>query len=481
MKFTHILVGYSCLLLLGCQSKSANFNPESKTSSSYAAVWDYRPEQNTSPVETIEFDKTSLPSLTQLIDIGLNNNPNTKLAWQQAKAQAVQLALARQGFYPSATLNGNFTRLRKSDFPSDDGVFYETQYGPTLSLSYTLFDFGATKYQSLSQEKILVAMNLSHNAMIQQVIQTVKNNYFDLVYQQELLKANKEDLYDAFANFEVAKTKYRVGVASFLDFVQSKAQYLSSKSTFENQKANVDASFYNLALGIGIPNLKKFKLPNFEDNALTQTTLQDVNRLITIAKNLRPDVQSYMAQVQAQQALIKQKRADRFPKLQGSFDIGKTWYGNGEHDKYHFTAQINLNIPLFEGFGLINKERAAKQALNIAKTQLVEIEQQITNEVLTLHTAVKNAAKQLEFAKEILSTQKVSYDIAIAKYKNGTTSILELLTAFTNLADARANVVLAKKMWYLNLTNLAKATGILTNSLNTGAPIFKTVKNETQK
>ena len=140
------------------------------------------------------FDSNKTPSLSEMINIALNNNPSTKLAWQQALQQAVQLAISRRGFYPRAHLSGYFTRLRMSAFPNDIGDFYESQYGPTLSLSYTLFDFGARKYQSMVQEKILVAMNLSHNETIQEVVQLIKDDYFDVVYNQELLNAKKEDL-----------------------------------------------------------------------------------------------------------------------------------------------------------------------------------------------------------------------------------------------------------------------------------------------
>jgi outer membrane protein TolC len=463
------------LFLTGCQFKSANFNPVSKTAPSYQKEWDYTPQKTERFDEDIVqvFDPKNPPTLTELINIALNNNPSTKLAWQQALEQAMQLAISRSSYYPTATLNGNYTRLRNAAFPNETGSFYETQYGPTLSLSYTLFDFGVRKYQSRVQEKILVAMNLSHNESIQALIQLVKDDYFNVIYNQELLTAKEEDLNDALANFEIAQSKYKVGVASFLDFVQTKAQYITTQGNLEDQKTNLEASFYKLAFDMGLPNQALFKFSGFEKQINSSYTLQEVNLLVGIANNLRPDVQSYIAQVKAKEALVKQKRRERYPKLLGSFLIGKTWYDDGVHDKYHFTAQVNLNISLFEGFALKNAERLAKKELAIAKTELEAIKKQVTNEILTLKSALQNAAKQLEYAQDILKTQRIVLDIALSKYKNGTTSILELITAQNNLAQARAQLALAKKNWYTHLTDLAKAVGVLTNELNTTAPLFK--------
>ena len=224
---------------------------------------------------------------------------------------------------------------------------------------------------------------------------------------------------------------------------------------------------------MGLPNQKIISFPTFNQPIDSSQTLQSVSMLVGIAKNLRPDVQSYIAQVKAKEALVKQKRKDRYPKLLGDFSLGKTWYDGGVHDKYNFNATVRLNIPLFEGFALRNEERLAKKELAIAKTQLESIQKQVTNEILTLKSNVENAAKQLDFTQEILKTQQIALEIALAKYKNGTTSILELITAQSNLADARANLVLVKKSWYTNLADLAKATGIMTKDINITQPLFK--------
>jgi outer membrane protein TolC len=54
-----------------------------------------------------------------------------------------------------------------------------------------------------------------------------------------------------------------------------------------------------------------------------------------------------------------------------------------------------------------------------------------------------------------------SADVAAGRYKAGVGSIIDLLTAQSALADARAQEVQARSLWFLAMAQLAHATGAL--------------------
>jgi len=56
-----------------------------------------------SRASTLRFDPTRTYSLAELIDLAQQHNPDTGVAWEQARAQAAALGVARSELYPTLT------------------------------------------------------------------------------------------------------------------------------------------------------------------------------------------------------------------------------------------------------------------------------------------------------------------------------------------------------------------------------------------
>ena len=77
------------------------------------------------------------------------------------------------------------------------------------------------------------------------------------------------------------------------------------------------------------------------------------------------------------------------------------------------------------------------------------------------YQAVKTAEKRVGSAQDLLTSARQSADVAEGRYKAGVGSILDLLTAQTALANARAQDVQARADWLLSIASLAHDTGTL--------------------
>src|SRR5258705_1472395 len=83
-------------------------------------------------------------SLGELIDLAETHNPETRFAWERARAQAATLGLARSELYPALAVTAvlQFTPGTAFFF----GNFYPQKIGELhgkIELSYTGFDFWA--------------------------------------------------------------------------------------------------------------------------------------------------------------------------------------------------------------------------------------------------------------------------------------------------------------------------------------------------
>ena len=92
----------------------------------------------------------------------------------------------------------------------------------------------------------------------------------------------------------------------------------------------------------------------------------------------------------------------------------------------------------------------------VALTQL-----QIVKDVTTSHSAVQQAFETLKFSSELLQVAEEQYEVAIALYKAGTGNILEVVSAQSSLANARAQCANANNEWFTSLINLSYAAGSL--------------------
>ena len=65
------------------------------------------------------------------------------------------------------------------------------------------------------------------------------------------------------------------------------------------------------------------------------------------------------------------------------------------------------------------------------------------------------------YSQAYLDSAEEDYSAYLAKYKAGTTTIVNLINAQTAVADAQAKLAKAQHSWYTSVANLAYATGIL--------------------
>jgi outer membrane protein TolC len=74
---------------------------------------------------------------------------------------------------------------------------------------------------------------------------------------------------------------------------------------------------------------------------------------------------------------------------------------------------------------------------------------------------MQTAARRVNTADDLLASASQSAEVALGRYKAGVGSILDLLTAQSALADARAQAIETRWIWRTALARLAHDIGIL--------------------
>ncbi|MBS0626213.1 MAG: TolC family protein [Verrucomicrobia bacterium] len=408
------------------------------------------------------FDSKSEMSLAELLDIALQNNPVTKQTWAQARSAAAAYGQSLSPFYPNVAFDGSFTRQRGTFV--DEGpptLFFQTTAGPDATLSYTLFDFGQRTAAAMAAREALYYADLTHNQQIQAVIQIVMDDYYNYLYQIQVLRASEMDIKNAEAALDAANQKFALGLAALGDVAQARTQYLQSKINLTNQKQYVENSFAQLATDIGLPANLSFKVQQIPDQISMQPLLESVDTLIAKAQTQRQDFLASQSQVRSKEASLLQAKRAMLPVLGTNLDFGKYYFQGGASEDYHWTAVISLDFPIFRGFYYKNGVRQAEANLELARAQMMQTELSIIQDVTTSHMNVKTAALNLTDTAEYVKAAELEFNIALGNYKAGTNTILNVMSAQSSLADARAKRAAAQKEWFTALASIAYATGSL--------------------
>lgn len=422
-------------------------------------------------------------ALAQLLDIALQNNPSTKQSWAAARAAAAEYGVSLSAFYPNAVVSGFFYRQR-AGFPetgiptatpgqpttisagSSSGSTIQENYfsetGPDITLSYTLFDFGQRTAAATAARESLYYADLSHNQQIQSVLQIVMEDYYEYLYQKSVETAYRDNLTNAETSLDAANEKFSLGLASLSDVAQARTQFLQSKIDLNTQKQQLEISFAQLAVDLGLPANIPFQVEELPEKIDPSPIMENLDSLIGLAQEKRQDFLAAEANYRSKKASWIQAKRARYPTINSQLSTGRYWFNKGlVEPKGHWSAVISLTLPLFDGFSLRNQMKSAEANMEMAKAQVLSTELSLIQNVTTAHSGVKAAALNLKDSEEYLKAAELEFKIALENYKAGTNTILDLLKAQNFLADSRSKKALAQKDWFSSLAKIAFATGTL--------------------
>ena len=466
------------LISQGCNVKGAN-DPYAYAPSYPNSIW-HPPEKAKKRLPDIEslsrmgedyheFSKEKPITLAEIIDISLSRNPNTRKSWASARVSAAEYGQSLKNYFLLAEGSGDYTRTRYAEFTgSKRSVIYETQYGADLDLTYTILDFGQTRATSEAALQSLYNADWSHNSQLQQTIQLVMNNYYDFLYQKELLFSREQDVINAKVSLDATEEKFRQGLADVSDIVQARTQYLSNTLSVINQKQRLHTSYTQLVSNMGLPSDEIIYFQDYPDEIIP-LNLETLDKLILKANENRPDLLAVEAKVKSSLASYNAARLEKFPVVTGEFDIGRRYYKRGLNDTYDFKAQVNLTFPIFQGFFIENTIKKTKAIVEASKASLERVRLSIIQEVSNYRSDVGYAIESIDYAKAYLESAQEDFKVNLKKYRVGTGTIVDLINAQTAVADARSQLAQAQNSWYTSVANLAYATGILFPSINTPA------------
>jgi outer membrane protein TolC len=399
-------------------------------------------------------------SLAEVVDVALRNSPSTRLSWAQARAAADAYGSSQGRLFPTVTAGVTANHALSLATPGRPPI-ERSQYGPSVSLAYTVLDFGGRSGAIDVTRQTAVAFDFTHNATVENTILQVEAAAFGFLSTRAQRDAQRVSVELASAALDAANERHRVGLATIADVLQAQTARSQAQLVLETLEGTLQVARGALAVAMGIPANTPFEIPDVPAADSVHFVTESVDSLIALAVRRRPELASARAQAAAASSQIRVARSGYLPALA----IGATGANNASNVSTFsgrtYSLNVGVQVPVFTGFSNQYDVAAASEQYQAALARADATKQQVIQQVFTAYYTLRTATNRVRTATDLLASATQSETVARERYREGVGSIVDLLVAQAALANARAQAVDVRWQWRTALAQLAHDVGVL--------------------
>lgn len=418
--------------------------------------------------------RTSAPDLSKplslfaLTDLALLNNPATSKAWHEARAAAEQVHYAEGYFMPSVTAGAALTRFSTSAHPNSFDANYMS-YGPGLQLSYLVCNFGGGRNAAVEQAlQSVYAANFNFNQTIHDTLLAVQTAYYGVVSSRAAVAAATTNSLDAKAILDATTDRRNAGLGVDLDVLQAQTAFDQSRYALAAAAGAQKSAEGRLAQTLHLPADTRIEVALPESALPESLTGQDIRRLIDDALARRPDIAALKSSLASREAAVRVAKASRWPSLYLSGSMNRDYnemYGEvnrgASADDWAYVGGISLKWNIFDGFQTLSSIHTAEAQAAAMRAQVKQAELAASTEIWVRYQDYETALQKHQFSTMALKSASASCELALESYKSGVKTILDLLNAENQLAQARSQQVAVRQEVLTALATLSHATGLI--------------------
>lgn len=413
-----------------------------------------------------KLDPVHLYTLPELVDIAETNNPETRIAWEQAKAGAAAAGIARSALFPTVAVLASASLSQYSLFVTR---FYHEDlatFPASLSLSWTVLDFGARSARMDQAKDNLLAADFAFNDTHRRVIFQVVEAYYRFLDAGAQEEAARATLTDAETVQQAIEARLANGLATLPDALEARAATAQAQYELASIRGLEDIAHGDLATVLGAAPDIPFQVEDGSKAALPEALNETVEAVMQRALQQRPDLLAKIAQIQSGAAEMRNARAAYYPQISFSGDWGhRDSYGSQNFNPiisshiYPYSVQLSLNWTIFDGGARRNESARAEADYRQAQAQASASRDRIEDEIWSSYANLTTARKQKEAADALLAAAEQSYAAATESFQAGVRTFIDVTTAQRDLARARTTEATARVQVLLSLADLAFRSG----------------------
>jgi outer membrane protein len=405
-------------------------------------------------------------SLAELVAFAEAHNPQTRTAWENARAQASATGIAQSELLPQLAAIAS-SGVERAEIPSGKRFYRQTVPGfeVGLELQYLIFDAGARRARIDQSIARLLAANFSFNDVHRSLIFRVEQTFFRLLDAFGQEAAARASLANAQAVMQAAELRLQNGLATLPDVLESRSATARAEYDLQSVLGATEIAMGELATTLGLPAHSKIAVRPLDQVEIPRSIGETPEEAIEKAFAQRPDLKAKVAAASEASAREKESRAAYFPTFGAlaSTNAQSLFLHQQDLPWGHTTDltgafELSLRWTVFDGGSRRNRTAEASAELRRAEADVSARRDEVENQVWTAYSLLQTGFRQRDAAAALLAAASQSYSAALESYNYGVRSLLDVTAAQKVLSQAWSSDVSARTGVLAALSNLAYRT-----------------------
>ncbi|MFI3300274.1 MAG: TolC family protein [Candidatus Gastranaerophilales bacterium] len=395
-------------------------------------------------------------TLDMCLELALGNNPQINSAFHDILASDARIKQVWSNYFPQISWQTGYTKIRQlqlSDALGQNLTFNYFILGQ-VTLQQMLYDFGVTQNQATIKKLDYEGYKASLNAIINDVIFSTKDAYYNLLFSYENQKV-AQDTVEKFGMFyNQAKAFYEIGTNPKVDVTIAEVNLSNAKLQLIQADIAVDLAIASLNNIMGVPFIDKYSVRERLSYKPLKITFE---KSIEIAKEARPELRLAELKVESANQTVKLVKKSYFPTIsvEGQYQLGgKSWTSN-----YGYSLGGYLNFPTVNAMLINNEIKEAKFLYDAELANAKNTQNQIYLEIQNAYLTLSEKQDQMPVALLYVKQAKENYELSYGRYRVGEANPTELKDAQLNYQEAQLNFYNALYQYNSAKSQLEKSIG----------------------
>ncbi len=374
----------------------------------------------------------------------LNTNPVVQERLKNFRATQQDLNIAESEYYPQLDLSASAGYNNAGELYDHVRDWDYTNYNSSLTLTQNIFDGFGTMHKVDYEEARILSAAYHYIEKANDMAFEMTSAYVSVLRSYELLQTARENVQINETIFFKVKDLFDAGLTTDSEVKKIQSTLSLSRSNLTVQQNNARDTEYTYRRVLGrMPSVTEMKRPDFN-----LAMPESIERAAMYSIEHNPSLLVSRYNIKGAQALWKQKEKDYYPKFdlevsQSYNDASQVPNGFDQPDD-RFKARVLMTYNLYRG----GADKASIQKHISKINQEIEIKRDLKRQVIEGLDLSWNAYEmiglQLQDLKKYSDYSEKTLDLYKEEYDLGRRSLLDLLSAQTDVINSRSQIIKAE-------------------------------------
>ncbi|MFP4369959.1 MAG: TolC family protein [Candidatus Kapaibacterium sp.] len=393
-------------------------------------------------------------TLDQAIETALGGSSEINLAEMEVNKAQHQVNEAFGNALPSVDLSANFNHFLEQpvffapanafnpEAPADELMTLKiggaNSYEATGTISQVLFNSAVFRGIGASQEYLDVSKEMLKNT-VSNTILNVKKAFYGVLLTQDLLEITRTSLQNAEKNLDNVSSMHKAGLVAEFDLLQAEVRVENIRPNVIQLENQLKSAKDMLKVTLGLPQDEDI----FLEGELKYEDKSTPGQKASIREAMKSNYQinTLRKKIQVDDAFVDLERSGYWPSLVGF--VNYTYQGQAnEWDFVNSNTSIvglQFSMNIFNGWQTSNKVQQRKIEMDKTRQQLHQLEDVISVQIKQKIEELEAVRIKMDAQNRNVNLAERAHEIAQLRYKEGTSTQLEVQNAEIELRRARTN------------------------------------------